>query len=203
MVDSDLDRAGLAIRDWTKPHFRVEGGQLVEVPPPTPSGADWFEYHRPTTVSWAWRWLIHGSGRLPTEWREKLGGSLDHRRKLEELIPLLFAAIHEELASRDIDHSFLIFPGDAALRQPTYNWREPLAEQSLTDLGVRWVSARPELMGHMRATGMKVNQLFGTEGKGLGHYTAQGNQIAMGAVLRAIEGDSDAGKRPSRFEPLD
>lgn len=202
-VDNDMDRADLAIRDWTKPHFLVEDGQLVEVPPPTPSGAEWFEHHRPATFSWAWRWLVHGSGRIPPKWREKLDGSQDHRRRLEELIPLLFAAIHEELAARDIDHCFLILPGDAALRQPTYNWREPLAEQALTDLGVRWVSARPEFMGHMRATGMKVNQYFGTEGKGVGHYTAQGNKIAMAALLRAIDGESDAGKRPSGFEPLD
>ncbi|QDU70067.1 hypothetical protein [Engelhardtia mirabilis] len=200
-LDNDLDRCDLSIRDFPKPRFTVEDGQLVEHSVESPSGSAWYERNSSVFDLWTWRWLVHSSHLLPNKLQSRFDGTDRHREFLQEAVPLLFAAAHEELASRGIEHSFLILPGEVALKYPYHTWREPLVEQSLTDLGVNWVNARWEFEQHAKAVGLQPKDYFGTEGRAAGHYTPLGNRVAMQALLRAVDGDSDAGRRPLGYEP--
>ena len=194
-VDDDLDRCAVGLRDWPKPRFHLEGGELVLEPPATLSNREWVERNGIGVGSYLWRYLLHGADVLPAPVVSRLGGKRSHDLAMRPLSRALVERAVRALDERGVEAFFLLFPGLLTLEADGgIGWQVPHLGQVCESLGARFVDARYDFHAHMRETGMTPIEYFGTEGPHLGHYTALGNEIAFRALLRGLDGETDAGR---------
>lgn len=189
LVDDSLDRAALALRNYPKPRFELAGDELVVHPVGTRTAAEFMAGEPLAVRSYAWRFLLHGSGLVPEGARRWLRG-LDMEEH-QALCRRILSATQDLLAARGVRHFVFLFHADGALAAPgPFGWQEPLLYQTLRELELPFVSSKRALLEHMTATGRAPREYF-TASR---HYTPAANAATFPALLRGIRGE---------FEPTD
>jgi len=190
LVDDDLDRAALSMRNLPKPRLVWNGTELVHEFPVEPNRTAYLEAHPPRAVSFAWRWLLYGSSILPADTARRLRGD-DRRIEANRLrCRRILTAVRDRLADAGVDHFVLVFAGRQALstRGP-WTWREPFLVNAFRELDLPYVTTKGDLLRMAFETGRPVASYFGTSGMGRGHYTAEGNRVAFRALERGLRGE--------------
>lgn len=187
LIDSDLHRPILGLRCWSKPRFTTRAGEL-SIEPPLRDPDRWIEHYGPGVTSYAWRFLLHGSGLVP----DSLGGALSGRaargREQRAVTRAILAELHEELERSGVPYFFLLFNAEWSLRVPgAKDWEEVELHRTLTELGAPFVSTRPHLEAWVERNGGDDRPLFGQRGARRGHYSALGNRVALEALLEGLE----------------
>lgn len=179
LVNDDLDRALLSMRDAPKPRLTLRDGQLVV---PTEPVATWQERLErwPFVASYSWLWLRHKLGAVESETR---------RDETRRMATALLEAFERELGSRAIPHAYVLFHAHSATLDPAIlGWRDGFLRAELERLGATFVVARDDLLAATHGESGAVAECFGTEGALRGHYTARGNELALRTLARAIAG---------------
>jgi len=177
-VDDDLERTALSLRQFPKPRFYLEDGELAYDPPHPGGRQAWLEAHGEGITSYAWRLLTTDGPR--------------HTPSKEALNRAVLAAIRDELARLDLEGFVILFPGLKALRaEPGMDWQEPFLRRTLNELGLPFVDARRDLEAEARRSGDGVEAFFIPSGPATGHYDARGNEVAFRALVRGLEGEFD------------
>lgn len=179
LVNDDLDRALLSMRDAPKPRLAVgETGLVIpdrSVPTREARLADW-----PFVASYGWLWLRH---------RLDGGESAARRDETQRLATALLEAFERELGARDIPHAYVLFHAHSATLDPAVlGWRDGFLRSELERLGATYVVARDDLLAASGPGTSGIAACFGTEGALRGHYTARGNELALRTLARAITG---------------
>lgn len=194
LVDDDLDRSILSLRNFPKPRFRLEGGALV-LEPPAPDPAAFLERHPLGIRSYLWRYFLFGSGVVPDRVRWVLTdeeGARDEKRALNRA---LIEAMQAEVEARGCELFFVLFHGPSSIwtRAP-HSWQEPFLYATLGELGIPFVSSKRALMEAFDRAQDRPHDYFIHEGKGRNHYDERGNQAVFEALRGGLLGE---------FEPLD
>lgn len=190
-VDDDFDRSVLTIRGWPKPRFRLDGDELVEPEPVVTDLRAWLEAHPRATTSYLWRFLKYRRRILPRPVQEWLRGDerrLDEKRALNRA---LLAALERELATRGLRHALVGFLGEGALtKSPGCEWQEEWLAATCTELRIPLVSTREDfaaVVDPASADPKRWSAHFYADGVQRGHYDESGQELAFGALRRAIE----------------
>jgi hypothetical protein len=190
-VDDDIDRAAMRLRYSTKPCFDVREGRIVPDSSAVPLFGPYVAEHPIEIRSYAWRWLLH-SGCLPRSLVARLDDS-ERRGRTQALGRSILADIEEKLASRGVEHFYLLFHGEPRVASDAAaDWRDDLVLDFLHRSNARYVSASAYLRAVAHDRGA-IAELFGRAGPVLDHYLPRANEIVLGAVRDGIAG---------KFEPL-
>jgi hypothetical protein len=177
LVNDDLDRALLSMRDAPKPRLELLDGQLVVPARPVPTWQERLE-DWPFVASYGWLWLRHKLGPVESE---------ERRDATQRLARALLEAFERELGSRAIPHAYVLFHAHSATIDPAIlGWRDGFLRAELERLGATFVVAREELLAATHDQPGALGACFGTEGALRGHYTARGNELALRSLARAI-----------------
>ena len=196
LVDDDFDRDILTFRCWPKPKFAVEGDRLVDGGPVDTDPDRYLAEHPPSIRSYLLRYLTYRQGMLPARLQWYLRRGTFRNEEKIELGRKLLAAMHEELASRGIEHFFLAFHGEAGVSGAEgVRWADDLVETTARDLGVPLVTTRPYLLAASDGSVEQAKRYFGGSPRMFGHYNPMGNLIAFEALRAGIE------KRFGEFDP--
>lgn len=190
LVDDDLDRSLLSIRDAPKPRLELGEGGLVRPPPLRPEVDVWLEEHPIGIVSYAWRRIVVGSRLLPHGLRSWLIGEQRRRTELQRLDRAILAAIRDTLESRDVEYFVLVFHGHGSLTGPI-GWREQFLLAALADLGMPYVLSRRALVEDAEASGRSLHDYFEWKAARKGHYNAAGNAVVFRCIERGLGGEYD------------
>lgn len=195
MVEDDLDRCYLALRDFPKPSFALqpslapEEAELVLHPVADPSRLAYVRANPIGIRSYAWRLFLINSGivrgaRLP-EWTGEAG----HVRTKKALCGRILAEMQRELSRRGLEGFFVLFHGRQALQAPgLYSWQEPFLVEELGARGLRFVSSRRFLLEDAAANGTPIDDAFIRAGWGFNHYTAHANAVVFQAIEQGLLG---------------
>ena len=193
LLDDDLDRAMLKLRQRPKPRFALADGELQAEFETARTPREYLELHPPRALSWTWRYLMYGRGLVPESWQQSLRGDAARLERLRELNRAIFAAAWEEITSRGLEGFFLIFHGERSVsaRGP---WKphEAWVCATLRELGIPFVSTRRDLLEASRWSGGPSTLFVPVPLSGSEHYTARGNAAALGALLRGLAGNFQA-----------
>ena len=200
LVDVNLDRSVLSFREWPKPHFSIGQNGELELDGPVPeSAADFLDEHPLGIRSYAWRYVVHGTGLLPDTGRAQLRGREAIREHTQNLNRPLLEALAGELEDLGLDYFVLLFHGKKTLypKDPkgSKDWREPYLLAELERLGMPYISAKALLQADARTTGRGIGDYFLQEGGVRRHYTPLANGIVFEAFRRGIAGHFDGGVR--------
>jgi hypothetical protein len=186
LVDEDLDRTILSLRNFPKPRFTLEGDALVLHPPEQESAAEFVAAHPLGIQSYLWRFLLLGSGLVPERVSWLFLGEQEARTEKRALNAGLLRAMHERCVERGLDHFVVLFHGKNALYEMgPYSWSEPFLYETLRELGIPFVSSKRYLLEDAAATGRTFGDYFQPVGS---HYDAQGNAVVFRAFLAALRG---------------
>ena len=195
LVDDDLDRCDLGLRGFPKPHFTVRDDQLALHPLEHADPQSYLRDHPLGIRSFAWRWLLFGSGLVPRELALAWVGETGHVARKEELNRLLLLAIRDELEARDLTYFFLLFHARRSLEAAgPHGWQEPFLYATFPELGASFVSSKRFLRSFLERTGTPVEHLYLPPGPGMNHYTSLANEVVFEALSDGLKG---------RFEPFE
>jgi len=140
----------------------------------------------PFVWSWAWRYVARRGA-------DEQAGAADDRARIEELTPLLLAALKLDLEREGVTWFVVLFQGDSLLTPEGREdaWEHDFLARTLRELGIPYVSMRRELIEHATKPGASPKQLFIQGGPGAGHYSAAGNAAVFPALLRGLRGEFD------------
>ena len=189
LVDDDLDRTLLSLRNSPKPRFELAGDELVLHSPRTRSAAEFIAENPLGIRSYSWRFLLYGSGLVPERFRGLITGEERARDESRALCRRILAEARRLLLERGLDHFVVLFHANGAMYEiGPYSWQEPFLYETLRELGFPFVSSKRALLEDMSATGRPWSAYF-TESR---HYDAEGHRAVFPALVRGIQG---------RFEP--
>ena len=196
MVDDDLDRCFLLVRDYPKPHFDLEHGELVLRPPPSTSPECVVE--APIAIrSYLWNGLVCGTGLVPAELRQRWLAEDEREALVRELAVRLVRRAHEELVARELEHFFLLFHARAAAQDAgPYTWRERLLYETFQREGIPFVSSKRYLWEGAQREGHPLGEYYTSAmaKRGKNHYTPAAQGVVFEAIRAGLEG---------RFEPYE
>jgi hypothetical protein len=190
LVDDDLDRPYLALRNHPKPWFTApEGDGLAFHPIEQETALDHVRANPVGIRSYLWRWCLIGSGLVARERAPSWTGERDHVEVKQRITSGLLAAIEAELtAAGGVPFFVLVFHGREALRaEPPYSWQEPCLVGELERRGIRFALARPYLRADAERTGTPLRDYFINEGPGFNHYQAWGNSAVFEALRAGLQ----------------
>lgn len=189
LVDDDLDRTVLALRNFPKPRYELVEHELVLHPPETRTPAEFVASHPPTIRSYAWRHFLHAY--LPVRVRWALTGEEARRDGKRALCRALLERIHRRLTALRLEHVVLLFHAESSMAvDGPYSWQEPFLYATLRELGIPFVSSKRALLEDIAVTGLAPEAYLPLER----HYDARGNAVVFRAFERALAGE---------FEPAD
>lgn len=192
LVDDDLDRTYLSLRDAPKPRFELVAGELVLHPPAGPRPSDALAADPPEVTSYLWRYLVHGAGLFGREARAAWSPEADHVAVKEAVSARLLERIVADCRAHGRDFFFVLFHGRRVMeRAPGRRWQEPFLLEELARLGVPYVSSRERLEAGARARGLSISQLFSVEGPAANHYTPAANELVFAALADGLRGRFD------------
>jgi len=194
LVDDDFCRTVLRFRNWPKPGFRIEGDRLVS-DGPVQVDLDEFRERNPIGIrSYLWRFVVFRGSFLPGAMRNLLRAPYSRRTEQAALARRLLEEIDRELASRGLDHFYLVFHGADSLPEPSLTgWAEDLADEMVKELAIPAIGTRPFLLAAAGGDVARAREhLF--LGAFYGHYNEIGNVAAFEALRQGLEG---------RFDPVD
>lgn len=188
-VDGDLHRAVTGIREWPKPRFVLEDGQLVLLPAHEADPVRYLREHPVAIRSYAWEYLLHGTDIVPEPLRSFARGDAARRGTQQAINRALIVSIQAELEARGLEYFFVIFDGPDACASPgLFGWEEPFLHETFAELGIPFVSTSPDILEDARRTGRAVDDYFIRKQRGAGHYNALGNAAASRALLSGLLG---------------
>ncbi|MEQ1894836.1 MAG: hypothetical protein ABL998_20025 [Planctomycetota bacterium] len=184
LVDDDLDRPALALRNFPKPRYELVEGELVLHPPLARTPAEFAAAHPPTIRSYAWRHLLHFY--LPTRARWALTGEKRQRDEKRALCRALLERIERRLTALALEHFVVLFHAEKSMAvDGPYSWQEPFLHATLRELGIPFVSSKRALLEDMASTGLAPEAYLPLEH----HYDARGNKVVFRAFERGLAGE--------------
>lgn len=191
LIPDDLDRMALALRDYVKPRYTLEDGQLVRHPAEPANTRAFLERQGLGRRSWLVQHAIYASGlgnRIRRARRDR------HRALRGALAEHLVGDLVARLDGMGIEHFFLLMPELRDLDDGRGDWQEVRMREIVEAQGSRLVDARGDFERHMAEQNLVSADYFGAEGPPLyGHYNALGNAVATATLLRGLAGENDAG----------
>jgi hypothetical protein len=194
LVDDDLDRSYLPIRIRSKPYFELDDGRLVLHLASEGDPMRFVEEHPVGIVSYAWRWLLFGSGLFARDRAMAWTGERDHVAVKKAINARLLADTQAELERLGFEHFFLLFHGEGAAKNGgPLDWQEVFLYEELARHGISFVSSKRYLRAHLRATGAPASSLFFQDEPGKGHYTDEANALVFEAFRDGLAGRFESG----------
>jgi hypothetical protein len=192
LVDDELDRTVLTFRRYSKPRLAARpSGALPDVPAEE-NYQDWLAARGPIVPSFLWRGLVHRFPFLPEGVKRGLRGERGTIAEKQALVRSILAGVRTEAESRSLEYFVLLLHGHYSAHEGPWSWQEPFLTELLDELGMPYVSVRRDLHEVATVNRLNVPDLFdGTEGPGMGYYTALGNQAAFAALERGLRGEFD------------
>ena len=180
LVDDDIDRCLLSLRDWPKPRFELRDGRMVLVEGEQPTLGEFLQSRSSLSPSVCFD-LLRGAY-LQNRWP---WGSPQQDQLKRDLARALLTDIVGFLRARDVPFLFVLFQHLSSVTDPSFTgWREPFAIATLEELHAPWVSVRSALLAHAQRTGCSVDDYYIPPPlPGAGHFNELGNHIAF-QVLR-------------------
>jgi len=193
LVDDDLDRCYLRLREMPRPYFTLAGEGLEAHAPEGTTRREHVALDPPSITSYAWRFFLTQS-RLVKPWNVPAWiGEGDHVAVKQELTTRLLTAIEGELAG--VPHFYLLFHSKKSAATPRpYLWQEPLLYDEFRERKLSFVSSKRALIDDLRSTKTPLADYFNKQGWGINHYDARGNAVVFAALRAGLEG---------RFEPYE
>lgn len=189
LVDDDLDRTYLGLREAPKPRFELVDGELVLHPPAGTSASQALAADPPEVTSYLWRFLVNGAGLFGREARAAWSPEADHVAVKQAVCARLLERIVAECRSRELDFFFLLFHGRRVMEgAPGRRWQEPFLEAELARLDAPYVSSKEHLLAGARARGVEPAALFHAEGGAANHYRPEANALVFQALVDGLEG---------------
>lgn len=184
LIDDDLDRTALALRNFPKPRYVArDGGYALELPQAR-SAAEFAAAHPPGIVSYATRLTIYGG--LPIRVRWKLTGEERRRDEKRALSRFLLERIQRRLSGLGLEHFVVLFHAEKSMASDgPYLWQEPFLHETLRELGIPFVSSKRALREDMARTGLAPEAYMPLDR----HYDARGNAVVFTAFLRGLRGE--------------
>lgn len=188
LVDSDLDRSGLAFRGWPKPRLDVADGELVLREPLELDPDRWFDAHAPSVTSWFARYATHRAGLLPESWRDARitrEAGIDEKKELHRAI---LEHVKRFCAARGVEPVVLLFhSGPGIPPKPWMTWQDPFVRAECARIGLALVDVRTYLDALANGDEAELARYFIRDGAGRGHLNEAGNRVALAAIEQAIE----------------
>jgi len=201
LLDDDLDRVHLAFRGQPKPHLNLDVKGLDFENDLGKSCAEWLETHPPEVTSYAWRYLLFGSGLVPPSWRLRLDGHRADWRETRIASRRILVELDRALRERELQSFVLVFVGKGELARGAGNsWRQTFLTRELDKLGIPYVSTRRDFEQDRQQTGRDWGDYVADRGERKGHYTIVGNEVSFRALERGLRGDFDGEARAARRE---
>jgi hypothetical protein len=192
LVDDDLDRCYLALRDIPKPWFTLDASGGLEVHAPLArTRRDHVALDPPAITSYAWRALVTQSGLVKAWDVPDWTGEGDHVAVKKALASALLDGIERELGRRGLERFYLLFHSRKSAAPRPFLWQEPFLYAELERRGLPFTSSKRALIESTRA-GTPLDDLFIHDASGPNHYDAEGNAVVFASLRAGLEG---------RFEP--
>ena len=195
LVDVNLDRTALHFKGWPKPYLIVgENGELTQEEEVVHGSDPYLENHPVGIASYAWRYLVNGSGMLPDAWQAGLQGRDGIDDETRARSRALLEEVRDECEARDLEYFVLLFHGRRVLTpegQGIEDWHEPFLIGELERLQMPYVSSRPLLQAHAQESGQPVSDYFFTKGIRRRHYTPLANRVVFEAIRAGIAREYD------------
>lgn len=190
LVDDDLDRIYLPLRELPKPWFALDGqGELVLHPPEGHDAAAYARDHPPGIASYLGRALLFGSGWFDRRRALSWTSAADHEQEKRALAERLLLDLRDQLAARRIPFFFVLFHGRQGLEsRGPYGWQEPFLYELFEREGLAFVSSKRWLRKHQREQGTAPDEFFFTQGRGLNHYDDLGIAVVFEALRQGLLG---------------
>jgi hypothetical protein len=184
LVEDDLDRTALALRNFPKPRYEVVDGELVLELPRAGSAADFAAQHPPAIRSYLWRLFLHRG--LPVRVRHALTGEEERRAAKRARCRLLLERMHARLTTLGLEHFVVLFHAEKAMATVgPYSWQEPFLYETLRELELPFVSSKRALLEDIAHTGLAPEAYLPLER----HYDARGNAVVFRAFERGFAGE--------------
>jgi hypothetical protein len=197
-VDDDLDRAAARLRYSPKPGFELRDGRLVLDTAPVPSFKSYVAQHPIGIRSYVWRWLLRTCC-LPQAILDRAEDDSAYLMRTRSLGRAILADIEAKLASRGLEHFYLLFQGEQRVANAdATDWRDRAVRGFLHDSRAPHVSASR----YLRAAAHDpagTGAFFGREGPVMDHYLPRANEVVFEAmrdgVAHRFEGDGAGAAR--------
>lgn len=196
LVDDDLDRCVLNVRERPKPRFELRNGAL-ELVGEFPTYDERFGDGPPFVVSYLWRGLTRGTQLLPRALNESLTGFAQLDRRKDALGRAIVAQMLHELARRSIEPRFVLFHNLPSIDNRAQNgWRDAAVREPLRAGAAKIVDVREWMLAVSARTGEAPDAWFDHVPARGGHYNARGNSVAFEAIAASLDELA-----PSRAKP--
>lgn len=186
LVDDDLDRCVLNVREQPKPRLELRDGELKLVGE-IPTYEARFGDGPPFVVSYLWRGLTRGTQLLPRALNDALTGYGRLDRRKDELGRAIIAQMLRELESRSIEPRFVLFHNLPSIDDPARTgWRDAAVREPLLAGAAKPIDMREWMLAASARTGESPESWFDHVPSRGGHYNARGNQIAFEAIAASL-----------------
>jgi hypothetical protein len=206
LVDDDLDRSALGLRDWPKPRFSLSANGGLELGGVVPKGVGGYVKEHPLRFhSYLWRYLLWNTSLLPSGIRAALRGERERDAATRELNRRLVERAVRHLELRGVEYFFLLFHSMASAPSPERAWQEPFMLEELQNLGAPILWTRPLLSAAALASDCGPGCYYIPTGADSDHLNAAGNRVAFEAIERGLAGfhDDPAALRAACVDHLD
>ena len=192
MVDDDLDRSALTLRDWPKPHFSLTEDGGLKLDGPVPEGMDEVVSRNPPAIrSYLWRYLIWGSSWVPDTLAEPFRGRSARVAATQELNRRLIDRATGELEASGVDGFFLLFHAARFAPEKEHAWQERFMIEELAARGAPMKLTRPLLSAAAWAADRTLESYYIPLGNDADHLNVGGNQVTFEAIERGLQGVFD------------
>lgn len=199
LVDDDIDRCLLSVRDWPKPRLVVRDGHLTRAEERVPSLDEYLSTRTALSGS-RFLDLLQGTIRR-RRWGQESPEQADRKRELGRAILTEMASF---LRERDVPFFFVLFLRDGLTDPELTGWREPLVISALDGAGAPWVSVRPAFRAHAELTARTISDYFVSAGQpGHDHYNLLGNHVAFQVVREGLREHLGIGAGGDLTTPLE
>ncbi len=187
LVDDDLDRCALTLREQPKPSFELVDGELVLRESPLPTPLERVERGPSWTPSYLWRYLTRGTKLLPQGVRDSITDYAGRDKLKEKLASKVLAELLSEIDRRGLERVFVLFHNlPSMVERERCGWRDAALRDPLRAAGIAIVEVRDAMLETAARTGEDLMEYFDNVPQPGGHYNARGNRIAFEALERAL-----------------
>lgn len=187
LVDDDLDRCILSVREQPKPRFELRDGELQLVGD-VPSYEERFADGPSFTASYLWRGLTRGTRLVPRALNDSLTGYARLDREKDALSRVILAQMLRELDRRALEPRFVLFHNLPSIeRRDQLGWREQAMREPLAASAAKIVDMRQAMLALSARTGEDVADWFDHVPARGGHFNARGNRVAFEIIAASLE----------------
>jgi hypothetical protein len=193
LVDDDLHRCLLPLREHPKPFFTLDEGRLVLHPAPPLSAKGFVREYPPAISSYAVRSIASAFGGVGRE---------DRAAETRALVRELLLRVEDFLDERGVAYFFLLFHAHGSLSsEGPFGWEEPFLHSLLRKQEIPFVSSKRFLLDDAGRTGNALHAYFFAGGAAKNHYNAKGNRVVVQALRAGLLGHFEPGEAPPDGPP--